>query len=468
MNMIMLQAQTAGAASPGGNAGTAQAGKKAGNGFAGALVQALDGGNSGTNPSGTGAQLLTFNMAGILGQLTAQDDDSASGQDLIAALAQLMDQLRAASKDDASADDKLNDPFAELLASLQAMLAQLNPAQLQAAPNGAAGGETAVQAAQGNASVTLAQLMPVVLQALQQASQTPGKLQELAQPIADLAQKLQQAIAAANGEAQAATAAAEGQVTSGGAAAATADDALQASQAADPGTAAESRKTTNAFKSPFIIIHQAAEAQADSASAQAVSGAAAGDSQSASGQQLPFAWMPAGTTAQPSAQAGQPTLPAQVPVQQFTEQVGGYLVKHFEVSGGNGIATVKLSLHPEHLGQVDVRIVMQDGQMTAQFVAHNSAAKEAIENQMGSLRAALLGQGIQVDKLDVVQQSDQTGTASFLGHEQRQSDSEQDGRRASKQDRDGTFEEPLDFEAEMERTTALRDAGYGSSINVTA
>ncbi|CAM3356141.1 flagellar hook-length control protein FliK [Marinicrinis lubricantis] len=89
---------------------------------------------------------------------------------------------------------------------------------------------------------------------------------------------------------------------------------------------------------------------------------------------------------------------------QFAEEMSR-LVKSMNLSQQNGMAEAKIILMPETLGQVEVRISMQNGVMTAQFVADTMLGKDALETQLLQLRASLQQQGLQVDKLEVTQSS---------------------------------------------------------------
>jgi flagellar hook-length control protein FliK len=164
---------------------------------------------------------------------------------------------------------------------------------------------------------------------------------------------------------------------------------------------------------------------------------------------------------------GKAILPDQVPVQQFAQQIEKFLVKQFLLTQGNGTSEAKLTLNPEHLGQVDIRIIMQNGQITAQFMTDNAMARDLLDNQMSQLRSALHGQGLQVDRLEVVQQPSTSSNASFLQQEQRQPNSG-NGNGSNGRGNEALYEDPAVFAAELERTSFLREYGYGSSLNVTA
>jgi flagellar hook-length control protein FliK len=122
----------------------------------------------------------------------------------------------------------------------------------------------------------------------------------------------------------------------------------------------------------------------------------------------------------------------QMPAATFTEDMTQFIVNSFSIeSSAEGFTEAKLSLYPQHLGHVEVKLSMQNGHLIAQFVADHAAGKEMLENQLSQLRTTLQNQGIQVDKLEVTQsQSFQSG----MFQEQRQQQSQQ----SSKQQKSGS------------------------------
>lgn len=107
-----------------------------------------------------------------------------------------------------------------------------------------------------------------------------------------------------------------------------------------------------------------------------------------------------------------------VPVEHFAKEMSGFLVNKLDIVNLKGVSEARISLYPEHLGQVDVRITMQNGQLTAQFMTEHAFAKESLEQQMAQLRSALQSQGLQVSKLEVTQN---TSMSSHMYHDGRQS-----------------------------------------------
>ncbi|OAB45112.1 flagellar hook-length control protein FliK [Paenibacillus antarcticus] len=94
---------------------------------------------------------------------------------------------------------------------------------------------------------------------------------------------------------------------------------------------------------------------------------------------------------------------ASVPVEQFAKEMTSFVVNKLDIVKQNGMTEARISLYPEHLGQVDIKITMLNGQLVATFMTEHSGAKDLLEQQMSQLRSALQSQGLQVEKLEVTQ-----------------------------------------------------------------
>lgn len=145
-----------------------------------------------------------------------------------------------------------------------------------------------------------------------------------------------------------------------------------------------------------------------------------------------------------------------VPVRKFSEEMTKLITGKLEIVKKNGVAEAIISLFPENLGQVDVKITLQNGQVVAQFMTEHSNAKSLLENQMSQLRAALQSQGLQVEKLEVTQNT--SSPQSQLFQEGRQSNSGgQNSERRSKernvQSEDAILAAELDGELKEWRAT---------------
>ncbi|WP_028611035.1 flagellar hook-length control protein FliK [Paenibacillus harenae] len=166
----------------------------------------------------------------------------------------------------------------------------------------------------------------------------------------------------------------------------------------------------------------------------------------------------------PPVQAAAAAATSFVVADQFAESMTGMIIQKFDVSTLNGVSEAKLMLFPEHLGQVDVRITMQNGLLTAVFQTDTAMAKDMLDNQMAQLRSALQAQGLMVDKLEVSQGQ----TAAQLSHQQHGQGSSQQ-QSASRQSFNGedAVNETV-FETEMIEQAAVQGLGYGRGINVKA
>ena len=142
----------------------------------------------------------------------------------------------------------------------------------------------------------------------------------------------------------------------------------------------------------------------------------------------------------------------------FAEDMSNYMIKLMFITTRNGISQAKITLYPENLGQVDVRLTMQNGQLVAHFITEHAAAREMLDSQLSLLRGALQTQGIQVDKLEVSQQTNVSGAqnlSSSMFQREQQSNNGQ-GQSSSNQTRerneiDGEIETLEDIRNEIIR-----------------
>lgn len=151
------------------------------------------------------------------------------------------------------------------------------------------------------------------------------------------------------------------------------------------------------------------------------------------------------------------TSSAYVLADEFADTMKELVIQRFNVSSLNGLTEARLSLSPEHLGHVDVKISMQNGVMTAIFQTETAMAKDVLENQMIQLRASLAAQGITVEKIEV----SQTQLASELNQEQKQGSSakQQDDGNGKSREKETTFEE------ELLNNVASQELGFGRAVN---
>ncbi len=149
---------------------------------------------------------------------------------------------------------------------------------------------------------------------------------------------------------------------------------------------------------------------------------------------------------------------------EFAKSMTGLIVQKFDLTSVNGVSEAKIMLFPEHMGQVDVRITMQNGLLTAIFQTDTAMAKDMLDNQMAQLRSALQAQGLMVDKLEVSQ--GQSMTQLSQQHQGHGSSQQQDSSRQSFHGEEGSSE--TQFETEMIEQAAIQGLGFGRGINVKA
>lgn len=215
-------------------------------------------------------------------------------------------------------------------------------------------------------------------------------------------------------------------------------------------------------------LQTGASAPVQGLQAQSTSGDAATAFAADSADTLPVAQNVQPTNANAAPMAARTEAPVRqpvpsVPVERFHEIVSDMAVRQFRLSASNGVSEARILLVPEHLGEVAVRITLQNGQLTAQFVTESAAARELIENQFVALRGVLQSQGIQVDRLEVTQGNAAAQSQLFQEQRQRGGQDRHEGERGKR----GEDSLPV-FESELLEQAAIRELGYGRAINVKA
>src|SRR5690606_9997968 len=103
--------------------------------------------------------------------------------------------------------------------------------------------------------------------------------------------------------------------------------------------------------------------------------------------------------------------PPRVPLGSANEVLNSWVLKQAS-AGGNLRTETVIRLIPEQLGRVEVKLTMNNGQLTASIMTESAMAKEVLESNLGTLRSSLLTQGVAVERLSV---SQQPGTAFQSG-----------------------------------------------------
>jgi hypothetical protein len=85
----------------------------------------------------------------------------------------------------------------------------------------------------------------------------------------------------------------------------------------------------------------------------------------------------------------------------FTGEPHEQMVKAVHLQWQRGVGEARVTLQPEHLGQVSVTLRVEQGTVTAVMRADNPAAAEWIQAHRAELRSALTSQGLDLESLDV-------------------------------------------------------------------
>lgn len=183
-------------------------------------------------------------------------------------------------------------------------------------------------------------------------------------------------------------------------------------------------------------------------------------------EQMPLVQVTAGNAEQ--AKNAAPLVSKAAPVHyvladQFAETMTGLVVQKLEVTTIGAVSEAKLMLFPEQLGQVDVRISVQNGQLTAIFQTDTAMAKDILDNQLSQLRIALQSQGIVVDKLEVSQGQ---SSSQLFGQHSSQGNGQQASQNRQSSKGEGNVE--ASFESEIVEQATIQGLGYGRAINVKA
>jgi flagellar hook-length control protein FliK len=150
--------------------------------------------------------------------------------------------------------------------------------------------------------------------------------------------------------------------------------------------------------------------------------------------------------------------------QRFVQDMSQFVMKNFKVDALKGFSEARLTLSPENLGQVNVKLTMHNGQLVAHFAAQTLLGKEMLEGQLSQLKLSLQGQGLQVERLEVTQSS---SLQSSLFQDQRQQQFGQQFARQNKSNYSNLDSVPESFSVEMANLTKLGGA-YGNAFDVTA
>ncbi|MEA1961755.1 MAG: flagellar hook-length control protein FliK [Bacillota bacterium] len=105
------------------------------------------------------------------------------------------------------------------------------------------------------------------------------------------------------------------------------------------------------------------------------------------------------------------------------KEIFDQIVKKIELFSRDNNTEMKIQLKPEHLGKMTIKVVVEEGVVTAKFFTENHQVKHLLEANLNQLKQTLEANGLKVEKTEVNVQLDQGG--QFGGFQQQQENSGQ-------------------------------------------
>jgi len=93
------------------------------------------------------------------------------------------------------------------------------------------------------------------------------------------------------------------------------------------------------------------------------------------------------------------TMPSEEIDQQY--RIGEQVIRNARVMTREGATQVTMRLDPQELGEVTIRLTTQDQVVSGEIAVESQKVQEIVQRNMGVLRDALAGQGIQLENIDV-------------------------------------------------------------------
>lgn len=140
------------------------------------------------------------------------------------------------------------------------------------------------------------------------------------------------------------------------------------------------------------------------------------------------------------------------------------VIEQIKVFSGSDMNRLEVQLYPQHLGKLQIQVMMKNGSMTAQITTETEMAKAAVEHQLQQLKDTFREQNMKVDAVEV-----SVATSDFRREQERQdSAGEQKGSRSGRSRLSmNEFGMPGD-ELTEEELAAERLEAQGASVEFTA
>ncbi len=141
------------------------------------------------------------------------------------------------------------------------------------------------------------------------------------------------------------------------------------------------------------------------------------------------------------------------------------VIEQIRLVSGSDMNRIEVQLYPQHLGRVQIQVMMKNGAMTAQIHAETEMAKQAIESQLQQLKDAFQERSIRVEAVEV-----SVGTPEFRNEQERQDTTKDNQKSRSRNGRIrlDEFGMPVEDAAMEEDTSSEILAAQGASVEFTA
>ena len=97
------------------------------------------------------------------------------------------------------------------------------------------------------------------------------------------------------------------------------------------------------------------------------------------------------------------------------------VVDQIKIFNSNENTRMQIQLYPEHLGRIEIQVLLKNGTMTAQITAETEMAKAAIESQLQALKEAFDEKSMRVEAIEVM-----VGTPDFRNDQEGQNSTQEE------------------------------------------
>ncbi|HSA06853.1 MAG TPA: flagellar hook-length control protein FliK [Candidatus Gastranaerophilales bacterium] len=150
-------------------------------------------------------------------------------------------------------------------------------------------------------------------------------------------------------------------------------------------------------------------------------------------------------------------------------------VKEATAQLGNNKSQVSISLRPDNLGKININLISNKGEVTAQITAENNQVKDMLDKGLETLKQNLSEQGVNVTKVVInVQQESSTNKEKDFDQENKfgyEGDSSETNAKSNREDNLATNNlnsaegESYDFEEENEEAETIKQPGLIGNVD---